>query len=42
MQVHTDPVVLRIAVEEHSELQQWIGTVLYPRDHAARRECGLL
>jgi len=35
-------VVLRVAVEEHAELEERVGTVFDAGDHAARGEGGLL
>ena len=42
VQVDADAVVLRVAVEEHAELQERVGGVLDTRDHGAGREGGLL
>jgi hypothetical protein len=35
-------VILGIAVEEHAELEQWIGTVFDSWDHGAGREGSLI
>ena len=42
MQIHTDAMVLCIAVEEHAELKQRVWAVFNTRHHAARRESCLL
>jgi predicted transposase YbfD/YdcC len=42
MQVDANAMVLRIAVEEHAELEQGVGAVLDARDHGAGGESGLL
>ena len=42
VQIHTDAVVLSVAVEEHAELEQWVGRVFNAGDHAAGGEGGLL
>lgn len=35
VQVYADPVILRIAVEEHPELEEGVWAVFDPGDHAA-------
>lgn len=41
VQIDADAVVLRIAVEEHAELEEGVGRVFDAGDHAAGRESGL-
>ena len=41
VQIDADTVILRIAVEEHAELEEWVRGILNTGDHAARGECGL-
>lgn len=41
VQIHTDAVVLRIAVEEHAELEECVGGVLDTWDHTAGGKGGL-
>lgn len=38
VEVDANSVILRIAVEEHTELQQWVRAVFNAGDHAARGE----
>lgn len=38
MQIDTDPMILRIAVEEHTELKERVRTVFDAWDHASRRK----
>ena len=42
MEVDTDAVVLRVAVEGHPELQERIGAIFDARNHRARAEGSLL
>ena len=42
VQIDADAVILRIAVEEHAELEEWVRGVLNTWDQAARGKCGLL
>ena len=42
VQIHADTVILRIAVEEHAELEEGVRRVLNTWHQAARGECGLL
>ena len=41
VQIDTDTVILRVAVEEHAELEKRVRRVLNTGDQAARGECGL-
>ena len=41
VQIDTDAVILRIAIEEHAELEERVRRVLDTRDHAARGKGGL-
>src|SRR4051812_31478948 len=41
MQIDSDPVVLRVAVEEHAKLQKRIWGVFNAGNHASRGEGGL-
>lgn len=41
VEVDADSVILRIAVEEHAELQQGVRAVFNAGDHASRGECRL-
>lgn len=41
VQVHADAVILRVAVEKHAELEEWVGRVLDARDHTAGGKGGL-
>lgn len=42
VQVDTNSMILRVSVEEHAELQEWIWAVFDTWHHAAWRECCLL
>ena len=41
VQIDTDAVILRIAIEEHAKLQERVRRVLNTRNHAARGKGGL-
>ena len=41
VQINTDAVVLRVAVEEHAELKEWVGRILDTWHQAARGKSGL-